>query len=279
MLGILLLTLRELTAKKITMGLFLVSTLVWVMLSFALNLDIVDGSLAGMRIFGQDAMPDGSGNDANIDNLLQEMVIGVEQAVAGASYWMGILLALFATAPLINGLLERGRIDLLLSKPLGRLTILGGHLAGVLTVVFILAVYLMGMVWLVMSIKTGIWNTHFLWAIAMALIMFTIMYSVILLVGVSTQSTALSLIVTYGLIFCSIIFVFRTELVPQINPPWRQVYLGFYHILPNFAEVTKPAVQLAGKQDVESWYPLISSSIFGGVMYVLAALRFKSRDF
>ncbi|MFK7844976.1 MAG: ABC transporter permease [Rhodothermales bacterium] len=283
MIGVLLLTLRELTAKKITLGLFLVSTLVWVMLSFALNLDIIDGTLAGMRIFGQEAIGEeavGQVDDAgNPVNMLNQFVIGAQQAVAGASYWMGILLALFATAPLINSMLERGRVDLLLSKPIGRNTLLGSHLLGVLVIVFVLATYLMGMVWLVMSIKSGIWNVQFLYAILMAVVMFLVMYSVVLLIGVSTKSTALSLIVTYGLIFCSIVFLAKDQLIVQINPPWRQVYVAFYHVLPNFAEVTKAVVQLAGGEAVTSWYPLGSSVLFGGVVYAIAFVRFSRRDF
>lgn len=280
MIGVILLTLRELTARKITLGLFLVSTLVWVMLAFALNLDIVDGTLAGLRIFGQDTLPDGPSEDGGTPQLmLVEFVIGAQQAVAGASYWMGILLALFATAPLINGMLERGRIDLLLSKPISRTALLASHLVGVLFVVFILATYLVGMIWLVMSLKSGIWNPRFLYAIFLAMAMFAVMYSVVLLIGISTQSTALSLIVTYGLIFCSIVFLGREQLTPQINPPWRQVFTAFYHILPNFAEVTKPVVQLVARQAVDTWYPLFSSALFGLVVYVLAFFRFSRRDF
>lgn len=280
MIGVILLTLRELTAKKVTLGLFLVSTLVWVMLGFAMNLDIVDGSLAGMRIFGQNADIQTNNGEGGVGlPMLTEFVLGIEKAVAGASYWMGILLALFATAPLIGSLLERGRVDLVLSKPIGRMTLLGSHLLGILTVVFALALYLMGMVWLIMSIKTGVWNFHFLTCVAMVLIMFTIMYSVVLFIGVSTKSTALSLIVTYGLIFCSLIFLGKDTIAPQINMPWRQLFLGFYHVLPNFAEVTVPVVQLAGGEPVESWYALISSAVFGVVMYALAAIRFARRDF
>jgi ABC-type transport system involved in multi-copper enzyme maturation permease subunit len=281
MSGLFLLTLRELTAKKITLGLFLVSTLIWLMLSFALNLDIVDGALAGIRIFGQEATQGQSGNEPASGSLplLEEVVIGVQQAVAGASYWMGILLALFATAPLISSLLERGRIDLLLSKPVRRITLLGSHMVGVLLVVFILAVYLLGMVWLVISLKSGIWNPRFLTCILMVMIMFTIMYGVNLWIGVWTQSTALSLIITYGLIFCSIVFLFKDQLAPQITLPWRQVFLTLYHILPNFAEVTEPVVQLASGEDVDSWYPLLSSSVFGAVMYALAVVTFNRRDF
>lgn len=277
MLGILLLTLRELTAKKITLGLFLMSTLIWVLLSFALNLDIVDGTLAGLRIFGQETQE--NGNNPLGDTSLLKFVVGAQTAVAGASYWIGILLALFATAPLINNMLERGRIDLLLSKPISRPKLLLSHVLGVLLVVFLLATYLMGMIWLVMSIKSGVWHTQFLSAIVMVMLMFAVMYSIVLLLGVTTQSTALSLIVTYGLIFCSIIFAAKDQLTMQINPPWRQVYLGLYHALPNFAEVTKTVVQLAGGEIVETWYPLFSSLLFGAIVYALAFFQFNRKDF
>ena len=55
MTGLILLTIRELRAKLIIVGLFGVATFVWLMLTFALNLDIVDGTLAGVRIFGQES--------------------------------------------------------------------------------------------------------------------------------------------------------------------------------------------------------------------------------
>ncbi|MGM0705135.1 MAG: ABC transporter permease, partial [Bacteroidota bacterium] len=90
-LGLIYLTFRELWAKKIVLGLFVMSSLILVMVAFALNLDVVDGSLSGLRLFGQS--PDGMG-----DLSLERLVFGVEAAVAGAAYWIGILLALFATA-------------------------------------------------------------------------------------------------------------------------------------------------------------------------------------
>ena len=50
--GSLLLTFRELWAMRLTQGIVLVSTLAWIMLSFALNLDVVEGSISALRIFG-----------------------------------------------------------------------------------------------------------------------------------------------------------------------------------------------------------------------------------
>ena len=292
--AILLLTYRELWAKKITIGLFVICTLVWTMLAFALNLDIVEGSLAGMRIFGAEATPDEVVRDPDTGEALtnpetgdvitqilslERVVIEIERIVGVLAYWAGILLALFATASLLPSLLEQGRVDLLLSKPLGRVRLLCGHLLGVFLTMLGIALYLFGMVWLVMSWKTGIWNPWFFQTMFVVVAMFGVMYSVVALIGVTARSAPLALLVSYGLMFASWILTAKDELAPQINPPWRQVFLGFYHVLPNFGEVTVLVVKLTGGQVVESWYPFLSSLAFGAVLFAATFFFFTRRDF
>lgn len=283
--AIVLLTFRELWAKKIVIGLLIISTLIWVMLTFALNLDIVEGSLAGLRIFGEEATPgDTTVNEETGEKVqeiftLERIVVEVEKVVAGVAYWAGILLALFATATLLPSLLAKGRVDLLLSKPISRAGLLGGHLVGVMLVMVLLALYLFGMVWLVMSMKSGIWQFSFFWSLLVLVSMFGVMYSVVTLISVTTRSAPLSLIVTYGLIISSIVFTGKDQLVPQINPPWRQVFLGFYHILPNFGEVTIVVLKLTGNEPVTTWYPFLSSILFGAVIFAAAFFFFSRRDF
>ena len=292
--AILLLTFRDLWAKKITLGLFVICTLVWVMLAFALNLDIVEGSLAGMRIFGAEATPTEAVRDSTTGEVirdpetgnaitemfsLERVVIEVERVVAVLAYWAGILLALFATASLLPSLLEPGRVDLLLSKPISRARLLGGHLVGVFLTMLWIALYLFGMVWLVMSWKTGIWNPRFFQTMLIVVGMFGVMYSVVALIGVTARSAPLALLVTYGLMFASWILAAKDDLAPQINPPWRQVYLAFYHVLPNFGEVTVLVVKLTGGEAVASWYPLLSSLAFGAVLFAATFFFFTRRDF
>lgn len=276
--GIVLLSFRELWAKKVVIGLFVVSTLVLLMTAFALNLDVVEGSLAGIRIFGADV--EGGSADAESSGLtLQNLVFSVQAVVAGAAYWIGTLLALFSTAPLFTSLLEAGHIDLLLSKPLSRTQLFLGHVSGVWITMLILSTYLLGGVWLIMSIKTGVWNPSFLLSIVIVLAMFGVMYSVIVFTGVWTQSTALALIVTYGLIFISLFLAGGEQLANQLQPGWRAVFWGFYHVLPNFAEVTQTVSALSRAEPISSWYPFLSSSIFGVVLYGGAAFWFTRRDF
>ena len=276
--GIVLLSFRELWAKKVVIGLFVVSTLVLLMTAFALNLDVVEGSLAGIRLFGAEV--NGSGELSDETGLtLQNVVFSVQAVVAGAAYWIGTLLALFSTAPLFTSMLEPGHVDLLLAKPLGRMQLFFGHVAGVTLTMLILAIYLLGGVWLIMSIKTGVWNPSFLLSIGIVLAMFGVMYSVIVFTGVWTQSTALALIVTYGLIFISLFLAGGEQLASQLQPGWRSVFWGFYHVLPNFAEVTQTVSQLSRAEPIDSWYPFVSSSVFGLVLYGGAATWFARRDF
>ena len=269
-LGTLQLTFRELWAKKVVIGLFIIGSLALLVVSFALNLDVVEGSLASIRLFGAEAQTSLS---------LEDIVFAVQSLVAGATYWLGILLALFASGPLFTTLVETGHIELLLSKPISRGRLLGGHIAGVWVTMLVLVLYLMGGIWLAMSIKSGVWNPRFLLSIGIVLAMFGVMYSVVVVVGVFTESTALALIVTYGLIFVSLVLAGVNQITEPLGPVGFAVFQGIYHTLPNFAEVTQIVSRLAEGQPVQNWYPFVSSTLFGAACYAMGTFRFLKRDF
>ena len=304
MTGLFLLTLRELRARKVVIGLFVVATVIWVALAFALQLDIVDGSLAGARLFGETTIegpvdPDAPLLDADGEpvldddgqpltegdqfefggSLLEELVFGTQMFVAGAAYWIGILLALFATGGLVAALTERGQVDVILTKPLSRSQVLGGRLLAVMFVMLVLIVYLFGAVWLVMSIKSGVWNPLFLLAMAVVFAMFAVVYSVVTLVGVWSGSGPLSFIVTLGVVFVGLILSIP-GLADQVSRFWRPVVQGGYHLLPKFGPVGVSIVpQLATGEPVASLYPLASSLAFGAVCYAAAFAIFSRKDF
>lgn len=293
MLGLVLLTIRELRAKLVVVGLFVVATFVWLMLTFALNLDIVDGTLAGLRIFGQEAPLEEQVAIENEEtgevetrtvqpfgaNPLESIVVTVQQVVAGITFWVILLLGLFATGGLVASLTERGQIDLLLSKPVARSTLLGGRLLGVGVVVAALVVYELGAVWLVMSLKSGIWNGAFLLGVGVVLAMFAVLYGVVALVSVWTESAALAFIVALGVIVASLVLAAGPEAATQIRPPWREVYVALHHVFPKFPAATQTTWQLAGGEPVASWVPLWSSLAFGAACYAGAFALFRRKDF
>ena len=279
LLGLVLITFRELWARKIVLGLFIVSSLVLLAVTFALNLDVVGGSLAGIRLFGQEAAPEDMGGEDAPPLTLSRVVVAVESVVAGVAYWIGILLALFASASLFPDLQSDGRVELLLSKPIGRLNVLFGHMLGVWSAIGILAVYLLGGVWVIMSLKTGVWNPRFLLSLLLVVGMFAVMYAAVMLMGVWTESTALGLIVSYGLIFISMVLAAADQIGPTLGPVGGPVFWGLYHGLPNFTEVTQIVSTLAKGEAVSSWYPFVSSLLFGGAAYAVTGYWFVRRDF
>lgn len=277
--GLLILTFRELWAKRIVLGLFVISSLVLLVITFALNLNVVEGSLEGLRLFGEEANAPTDTPQEAPQMTLSRVVVAVEAVVAGAAYWIGILLSLFAASSLFSDLQAPGRIELLLSKPVSRLQVLLGHVLGVWTAIAVLIVYLMGGTWLIMSLKSGIWNPQFLLSILIVIGMFAILYSAVMLMSVWTQSTALTLIVAYGLIFVSLVLAGANEIAPFLGTVGEPVFWGLYHTLPNFTEVTGLVTALARDEPVYSWYPIISSALFGGGVYILTGYLFIRRDF
>lgn len=295
MIGVAILTLRELTARKIVLGLFVVATMIWGTLALALQIDVVDGTLQGLRVFGQSpevtVEENGEVRQESLDSALERgegpeggdplrmVVVGAESVVAGAAYWVGILLALFATGGLVASMLDRGQIDLLLAKPMSRSAILGGRLLGVAILVAILAVYLMGMVWLVMSIKTGVWNPRFLLAIGVVFAMFAVLYGIVTLVSVWTGSTPLALVITLGVLFVSLV-VAIPGLAGKLDGPWRSAVEILHAGLPPFADVGARVVpSLARGAPVGAWSHLWASLGFGAVVYGAAFLVFRRKDF
>jgi ABC-type transport system involved in multi-copper enzyme maturation permease subunit len=278
--GLLELTVRELWAKRIVLGLFVVSTLVLIVVTFALNLEVVEGSLRGFRLFGEESAAPPEGPSGPQEKMsLTAVVVAAEAIVAGTVYWIGILLSLFATSGLFATLQAPGRVELLLSKPLSRLEALLGHVLGVWTAVGTLIVYLMGGTWLIMSLKSGVWNPRFLLSIVIVIGMFGAMYAAVLLMSTLTESTALTLIVAYGLIFVSLVLAGAQDITPHLGPLGTSLFWGVYYLLPNFAEVTTTVTALAKGTHVGAWTPLASSLLFGGATYALSAYVFVRRDF
>ena len=348
MTGLILLTLRELRARKVVVGLFVVATAVWLTLALALQVDVVDGSLAGLRVFGEDAFsdspdgsPDGSpaadstatrststdssasdstaadstasdstrgrpatmGAKADVTqedldapfrgaNPLESLVFSAQAFVAGAAYWVGILLCLFATGGLVASLVEPGQADLLVAKPLSRSAVLGGRLAGVGLVTAALLTYLLGAVWVVMAAKTGIWSPRFLLAIPAVWAMFAVLYGLVTLVSVWSGSGPLALVVTLGLVFVTLVLAIP-GLEPALSPLVRPAVALLGDVLPRFAAVGANLVPHlatgAGLSSVVSAQPgrpslvadavpLATSLLFGAVCYAAAFRIYHRRD-
>ena len=264
-------TFREAFARKIFWGLFGLSTLMILFFLFIMKIDIVEGATATLSMFGQQKGP-----GLEVDRLVK----GVYGGIATFLYTWGMALAVFASSGLIPSVLEPGRIELILSKPVSRTHILLGRFAGNVAVVGLNTVYLVLGVWIIFGVKTRIWGTQFLWAIATTVFIFAVLLTVVVLIGVLFESAALATMITVGLMIISPILA-QTNLMMKLlsSETARDVWRVIYQILPKVYDVGRLTLDLVRSQPTQGWQPVYSSAIFGTAVLAGALYIFTRRDF
>jgi ABC-type transport system involved in multi-copper enzyme maturation permease subunit len=272
---------REAAARWTLIAYFALSSLFIVLFAAAVNLDVVNGALAGARLFGK---PIEMGGEAvSIDKL----VLGFESGFSAFLYLVGTFLALFATAHLVPRLQEKGTIDLYLSRPVGRVPLLLSRYAGGLLLAAANLVYLIGSMWLIIVWKTRVLHPRFL--LSGAVILFTIaaLMAFAFLIGVITSSTGVSLMATYAVFFFSAILVTHDKISAAVSTETAaRIVDGLYWILPKTAELGQATIALvAGGQaperlaNVAHFAVFGSTALFGAASLGLASWLFSRKDF
>lgn len=271
LLAIIQLTFRESLAKKTFIAFLGISTLVNLLFIFALNLDIVDGAESYISLFGQE-----------VDHAFQldQIIYGIESVVAFGLFTAGLFMALFATSSLVPSFLEKGSIDLLISKPLSRLQILTGRYLGAVAIVAFNIFYLIVFSWLILSIKTGIWNYGYLMAGVMIVVTFAILFALMTFLGITIRSGPFSLMITYLIIFISPLLLQRDVIYALLSSKfYAYLFDGLYHFLPKTSELGNITRLLVQGADINSWTPLWTSLIFGILMLTVSNIVFSRKNF
>ena len=264
-------TFREAFARLIFWGFYGLSTSMILFFLFIMKIDIVEGAKATISLFGQ--TPGRAGELTGIVRTFQG-------GIAVFLYTWGMALAVFASAGLIPTVLEAGRIELLLSKPVTRSHILLGRYLGTVLVVALNIAYLVLGVWLILGWKSGIWNPTFLWAIPTAVFVFAVLLTVITLVGVLFESAALAVMVTFGMMLISPILA-QTELMERLlSSQWtRSLWKGLYYVFPKVYDLGRMTLMLVRGKPFEGWMPVWTSTLFAAAVLSAALCVFSRRDY
>lgn len=264
-------TFREALARLIFWGFYGLSTAMILFFLFLLKIDLVEGARATISLFG---VTEGKAQE------LTAIVMGVQGAIAAFLYTWGMALAVFASGGLVPTVLEAGRIELLLSKPVARHHILLGRYLGTVLLVALNIAYLVLGVWLILGWKTGIWTTGFLWTIPAAVFVFAVLLTIIMLVAVLFESAALAVMVTFGIMIMTPILA-QTELFEKLlSSQWtRNLWKGLYYVLPKVYDMGRMTLSLVRTGQFEGWMPVWSSALFGAVVLGLSLWIFSRRDY
>jgi ABC-type transport system involved in multi-copper enzyme maturation permease subunit len=263
-------TFREAFARKIFWAFFGCSTALILFFMFIMKIDVVQGAIATISLFG---------NTSRGENV-QLLVRQVHAAIAAFLFTAGMFLAVFASAGLIPAVFEPGRIELLLSKPVERFHILLGRYVGNLLVIASNVFYLVFAVWLIFGWKTGIWTPGFLWSSVLIVFIFSVLLTVVVLVGVLWESAVVSTMVTFALMLMSPILAQQRILERLLTSEWsRNIVRGLYYALPKVFDVGRIARELVLGNPVGNWMPIWSSALFGVVILSAGLYVFARRDY
>jgi ABC-2 type transport system permease protein len=272
---------REAAARWTLLAYFALSSLFVLIFALAVNLDVVNGALAGARIFGHD-VPMGR-QTVNLDKL----VLGFEGGFSGFLFVVGTFLAIFATAHLAPRMQEKGTIDLYLSRPVGRVPLLLSRYAGGLLLAASNVFYLLGAMWLIVIWKTHLVHPRFFMAGGIILFGIACLLAFAFLVGVVTSSTAVSIMATFAIFFLSAILAGHDHIAAAMSAEWAaNLVHALYWIFPKMSELGTAVVGLVlGEQGPQrarqalSLSPFLTTGLFGLVSLALASWRFQRKDF
>ena len=264
-------TFREAFARKIFWGLFGLSAVMILFFLFLLKIDLVEGAVATVTLFGR---------TANRVTEVDRLVRGVYGGIATFLYTWGMFLAVFASAGLIPSVLEPGRIELLLSKPVSRAHILLGRYLGNVLVIACNVVFLVLGVWTILGVKTGIWSPAFLISIATTIFIFAVLLSVVVLIGVLFESAALATMISMALMIMSAILAQTTTMMRLLSSEWsRELWRGLYYVLPKVYDIGRITLNAIQDRSFNDAMPIWSSALVGGAVLAGAIYIFSKRDF
>lgn len=262
-------TFKEAFEKKIILTIFLlIAAVILLFLSF-INLDSIEGLKEMLMMSGDESFRDAIIKfETNLINQFSFMVV--------------FCLLLIMSASFIPTILEKGNIDLLLSKPISRKKIVLGKFISVVFLAFIIISLLVSVIWFIISIKTNIWYFPFLTAIIWFTFIFALMYSFELFIGFVSQSTILSLLLTLFLLFpvTALLSVRETMVFSFVkNETIKFVFNFIFYLLPKPWDIRELCINMIEGIAIESWWPVISSGIFMLVMLSLSVYYFSKKDY
>ncbi len=263
-------TFQEARARWLFGGLFALSTLLIAIFLFVLKIDLVEGAISVLGIPSTSRYLD-----------VRRFVNTAYWGISIFLYIWGTLLAVFASSGLIPSVLEPGRISLLLSKPITRPMLLLGRYVGNLLVVATNHIYLILTIWIIIGLKTHLWEARFLLAIPASLFIFAVLLCVVVLVGVRSESAALAVMVSVALMLISAVLAQTGFMLRVLNPGWpRRLWMALYWFFPKVYDLANAMKQIiAFERNADWWTPMWTSAAFGVLVLSSAIYVFQKRDF
>lgn len=271
---------REAAARWTLVGYFVLSSLFILVFASAVNLDVVDGVLAGAKLFGQSVQM--GGETVQMDQL----VSGIEGVFAPILFVVGVFLAIFSTAHLVPRLQEKGTIDLYLSRPVHRIPLLLSRYIAGMTLASLNVIYLVGSIWLIVIWKTEVVHLRFLLSAGIIIFAIATLLALAFLIGVVTSSTAVSIMGSFGIFFLTMFLALHKQIEAALtNTFFIWIVKSLYWVLPKTFDLFMLLYSYVAVKELPQQInngvavPVMTTAAFGITCLALASWLFKKKEF
>jgi|GEM_PF-238231 len=179
--------LRELLARKFILAAFVFIAFGMLVLTLALDLDVVDGGISAVKVLGLGGELDkGAGFSAS------DALAIVLKPLTYMFFYMSLAAGIVATSDIAAKMLSPGRVELYLSLPVRRVELVVGTYVGVLFIATVATTFTVGGVSLILFFKLETLSWAPIAGAAAAVLGFAAVYALMLLMTCWVRSGALA---------------------------------------------------------------------------------------
>ena len=201
-------------------------------------------------------------------------------------FWI-ILLGMFGVAGLIPSMLEKGTIDLFLSKPLTRTELLMARALGAVSGIVINLIYFFVGVWIIFGLKAGVWHWAFLSSTIYVVYAFICFFSVVTIVGLITRSSGFTIMLAFIFSIISWGLEVRVNGLYKLwdNVVYHRLLDILYYLTPQLNAMLDNSTRVIGKLPYIpnapefTFMPFVYSFFSTCLLYFLSIWYFFRQDF
>lgn len=141
-------------------------------------------------------------------------------------------------------------------------------------------IYLMVGVWVMLGLKSGIWNTGFPISSIFIVIAFIFLYATVMMFSVITENGPAGLLAGYALLIFSPVLAAHEQITPVFSRElYRQVFRSLYWVMPKVAETIGATRSMISGTPLELGTVLATSTLFAAGSFLATVIYFLKRDY